>query len=289
MKNIMIVVLLILMIRNCPAQFENADLGARAVGLNGAITSLSDNSLSVFYNPSGLGQMKYREISIIYSPSQFGISEISTSALTYAEPLKFGTLGLAFRTFGFELYRENNVILSYGNKYKGKLFYGLNLNYYNLSIQNYNSASTFGIDLGALAYITNFLKWGFFAKNISGSKIGESKESLSRVYRTGITVKPGEDLSMILEIEKDVKYPVSFRAGIEYSINDHADIRSGIGTEPVSFSGGISLNYKMFQIEYAIYNHNDLGITNTGTITINFGGEKARKLSRQMLKKAFEK
>lgn len=287
MKNVMIIVILILVIRNCPAQFENADLGARAIGLNGAFTSLSDNSLSVFYNPSGLGQLKYREISIIYSPSVFGLSEISTSALTFAEPLKFGTFGVALRTFGFDLYRETNVILTFGNGYKGKLFYGINLNYYNLNIHNYNSASAFGADIGAMAYVTDFLKWGFFAKNLSGSKIGESKESLARVYRTGFTVKPREDLNMILEIEKDVRYPVSFRAGIEYSINEYADIRSGIGTEPVSFSGGISLNYKLFQIEYAIYNHNDLGITNSGTVTINFGGDKARKYSKQMLKTAF--
>lgn len=289
MKNVMIVVISIVMIENCPAQFENTDLGARAVGLNGAFTSLSDNSLSVFYNPSGLGQMKYREVSVIYSPSPFGIPDISTSALTYAEPLKFGTFGLAIRNFGFDLYKETNVILSYGNGFKRKLFYGINLNYYYLSIKNYNSASTFGIDIGALAYVTDFLKWGFFAKNLSGSKIGVSEEKLARIYRTGVTVKPGEDFNIILEIEKDVKYPLSFRAGFEYSINKYAEIRSGIGTEPASFSGGISLNYKIFQIEYAIYNHNDLGITNTGTITLNFGGDEARKHAKQLLKSAFNK
>lgn len=269
-------------------QFENTDIGARAIGLNGAFTSQSDNSLAVFYNPSGLGQMKYREISVFYSPSLFGVSEISTAALTYAEPLKFGTIGLGIKTFGFDLYRETSVSLSYGNNFRGKIFYGLNANIYNLKIQNYNSATAFGADAGAMAYITDFLKWGFFAKNLTGTKIGESKEKLAQVYRTGFTVQPRTDINLILEIEKDVRYPISFRGGMEYFINDYIDIRAGVGTEPATFSGGLTINYNIFQLDYAIYNYRDLGITNQGSLTINFGGNSARKLAKEQLKNAFK-
>ena len=287
MKSIITAIFLLLCFKSSIAQFENSDIGARAAGLNGAFTSLSNNSLAIFYNPSGLGQMKYREVSVFYSPSPFGISDISTAALTYAEPLKFGTLGFGIRTYGFELYRETNAILSYGNNFRGKIFYGLNLNYYNLNIQNYNSASSFGADIGAMAYITDFLRWGFFAKNITGAKIGSSEEKLAQVYRTGLNVQPRNDLNLILEIEKDVKYPLSVRGGMEYSVNDYIDIRAGIGTEPTAFSGGISIYYKTFQIDYAIYNYRDLGITNQGTVTFNFGGDKSRIHAKEQLKKAF--
>ncbi len=64
-------------IKSSLAQFENTDIGARAIGLSGAFTSLSDNSLAVFYNPSGLGQLKHREISAFYCPSAFGVTQIS--------------------------------------------------------------------------------------------------------------------------------------------------------------------------------------------------------------------
>ncbi len=244
--------------------------------------------MAIFYNPSGLGQLKYREVSAFYSPSPFGIGEISTAALTYAEPLKFGGLGLGVRSFGFDLYRETNIILSYGNDFREKIFYGINLNFYSLNIQNYNSASTFGADIGAMAYITDFLKWGFFAKNFSGSKIGESEEKLAQVYRTGFTFQPRNDFNLILEVEKDVRYPLSFRSGLEYSVNDFIDLRAGVGTKPTSFSGGISVNYNLFQIEYAIYNYQNLGITNQGSITVNFGGNTARKLAKEQLKNAFK-
>ncbi len=44
-------VISIFAIKSSNAQFENTDIGARAIGLNGAFTSLSNNSLAVFYNP----------------------------------------------------------------------------------------------------------------------------------------------------------------------------------------------------------------------------------------------
>lgn len=269
------------------AQFENTDLGARPVGLNGAFTSLSNDAFAIFYNPSGLAQLKYRELGVYYSPAPFGLSELATGAMVYAEPTSFGTFGLGVKTYGFELYRENNIILSYGRNFSDRIFYGVNVNVFNLNIQNYNSATTVGVDLGAMAYLTDFLRWGFFGKNISGARIGASEEKISQVYRTGFTVQPREDVSFLIEAEKDVRYPLSIRAGMEYSLYDYIDLRAGIGTEPTSFSGGVGFKYDLFQVDYAIYNHQDLGITHQGTVSINFGGADARKHSREQLKKAF--
>ena len=289
MKMIMLTFVIgLITLKSSFSQFEYTDIGARATGLNGAFTSLSDNSLAVFYNPSGLGQLKFREVSVFYGPSLFGIQELSVGALTYAEPLSFGTIGLGIKSFGFELYRETNLILSFGNNYSNKIFYGLNFNYYNLNIQNYNSASSFGVDIGGLAYLTDFLKWGFYAGNITGSKIGVSEQRIAQIYRTGLTVQPVNDLNLVIDIEKDVKYPLSFRAGMEYFINDFIDLRAGIGTEPVSFTCGASINYNIFQFDYSFYDHQDLGITNQGSVTINFGGGSARKLARENLKNAFK-
>lgn len=287
LRKILLIFILTLISGGANAQFEFTDLGARAVGLSGAYTSLANNSLAVFYNPSGLGQVKYRELSFFYSPAPFGLTELSTAALTYSEPFKFGTMGLGVKTYGYDLYREISVSLSYGGNYRNKIFYGANLNYFNLNIKNYNSASSFGADVGLMAYITKYLKWGFFGKNISGSTIGTSKEKIAQVYRTGFTLQPRDQLYFILEAEKDVRYPLSIRAGLEYSITDNVDMRAGVGNEPATFSGGISLSYGLFQMDYALYNTRDLGLTHQGTITVNFGGLQGKKESREQLRKAF--
>jgi hypothetical protein len=256
--------------------------------LNGAFTSVGNDAFSIFYNPSGLGQLKYRELGVFYSPAPFGLSELATGALVYAEPTSFGTFGLGLKTYGFELYRENNIIVSYGRDFKNRIFYGVNLNVYNLNIKNYNSATTFGVDLGAMAYLTEFLRWGFFGRNITGSRIADSEEKIAQVFRTGFNIIPREDLSLSLEAEKDVRYPLSIRAGLEYSLYDYIDLRAGVGSQPASFTGGIGIKYDLIQLDYAIYNHQDLGITHQGTISVNFGGNDARKFSREQLKNAFK-
>ncbi|MGH2575700.1 MAG: hypothetical protein ACRDFC_08400, partial [Ignavibacteria bacterium] len=269
-------------------QFENTDIGAKPISLGGAFTSLANNSSAVYYNPSGISQMSFREISIFYSPAPYGIKELSYGAFTYVEPTKFGWIGLSAKAYGFELYREITATLTYSNNYRKKIYYGANLNYYNLKIKNYGSAFTLGFDAGLLAYLTEYLRWGFSAMNLNRAKIGQSKEKLPQVYRTGLSLQVRKDLNLIMDAEKDTRYKVSIKAGMEYTMYDLVDIRAGVGSEPIRFSGGIGFFYSLFQLDYAFYNHQDLGLTHQASLTINFGGKESRRLMRESLSSAFE-
>lgn len=284
-----IIVLLLVSFRVNFAQFELLDVGAKPIALGGAFTSLANNSNAVYYNPAGLSQMPFREVSIFYSPAPFGLKELANGSVNFVEPTKFGAFGLSAKTYGFELYKEITVTASYSNNYKKKIYYGANVNFYNLKIQNYGSASTFGVDIGGLAYLTDFLRWGFAAFNLNRPKIGTQDDKLPQVYRTGISVQPRNELNFMLDVEKDTRYTTSVKAGIEYSLYDMIDLRAGIGTEPTKFSAGVGLYYSIFEIDYGFYNHQDLGLTHQGTITVNFGGEKTRKIIRSSLKDAFKK
>lgn len=284
-----IIVLLLVSFRLNFAQFELLDVGAKPIALGGAFTSLANNSNAVYYNPAGLSQMPFREVSIFYSPAPFGLKELANGSVNFVEPTKFGAFGVSAKTYGFELYKEITVTASYSNNYKKKIYYGANVNFYNLKIQNYGSASTFGVDIGGLAYLTDFLRWGFAAFNLNRPKIGTQDDKLPQVYRTGISVQPRNELNFMLDVEKDTRYTTSVKAGIEYSLYDMIDLRAGIGTEPTKFSAGVGLYYSIFEIDYGFYNHQDLGLTHQGTITVNFGGEKTRKIIRNSLKDAFKK
>ena len=284
-----IIVLLFVSFRVNYAQFELLDVGAKPISLGGAFTSLANNSNAVYYNPAGISQIPFREVSVFYSPAPFGLKELANGSVNYVEPTKFGVFGLSAKTYGFELYKEITVTATYSNNYKKKIFYGANINYYNLKIQNYGSASTFGVDIGGLAYLTEFLRWGFAAFNLNRPKIGTQDDKLPQVYRTGISIQPRKELNFVLDVEKDTRYTASVKAGIEYSLYDMIDLRAGIGTEPTKFSGGVGLYYSIFEIDYGFYNHQDLGLTHQGTITINFGGAKNREIIKNSLKDAFKK
>jgi len=284
-----IIIFSLVSFRTAYSQFELLDVGAKPIALGGAFTSLANNSNAVYYNPAGISQMPFREVSIFYSPAPFGLKELANGSVNFVEPTKFGTFGLSAKTYGFELYKEITATLTYANNYRKKIYYGANVNYYNLKIQNYGSDATFGIDVGVLAYLTDFLRWGFSAFNLNRPTIGTLKDKLPQVYRTGLSVQPRNDLNFVLDVEKDTRYTASVKAGVEYTLYDMVDLRAGIGTEPTKFSGGVGFYYSLFEIGYGFYNHQDLGLTHQGTVTINFGGDKGRKMMRDALKNAFGK
>lgn len=284
-----IIIFSVVSFRTAYSQFELLDVGAKPIALGGAFTSLANNSNAVYYNPAGISQMQFREVSIFYSPAPFGLKELANGSVNFVEPTKFGTFGLSAKTYGFELYKEITATLTYANNYRKKIYYGANVNYYNLKIQNYGSDATLGIDVGVLAYLTDLLRWGFSAFNLNRPTVGTLKDKLPQVYRTGLSVQPRNDLNFVLDVEKDTRYPASVKAGVEYTLYEMVDLRAGIGTEPTKFSGGVGFYYSLFEIGYGFYNHQDLGLTHQGTITINFGGDKGRKQMRESLKNAFAK
>ncbi len=269
------------------AQFENTDIGAKPISLGGAFTSLSNNSSAIYYNPAGISQIPFREVSVFYSPAPFGIKELSYGALTYVEPTKYGAFGLAAKTYGFDLYREFTATFNYANNYKKRIYFGLNFNYYHLKIQNYGSASTVGVDAGLMAYLTDYLRWGFAALNVNRARIAQTKEKLPQVYRTGLSVQIRKDLNFVLDVEKDTRYNASVKSGVEFTLLDMVDLRAGAGTEPTRFSAGIGFYYSYLEVDYAFYNHQDLGLTHQASITINFGGKQGRKIIRESLSDAF--
>ena len=76
-----IIVLLLVSFRINFAQFELLDVGAKPIALGGAFTSLANNSNAVYYNPAGISQMPFREVSIFYSPAPFGLKELIRSII----------------------------------------------------------------------------------------------------------------------------------------------------------------------------------------------------------------
>ncbi len=270
MKRFLLATCVFIAFQKSPAQFESTDTDSRATAMGGAYVSLSDNSSAVFYNPAGLGQLKHRHVSLFYEPSAFGLKEISTAAVTYAEAFEFGTLGLGLRTFGFDLYRESRVSLCFGSTQVKSIHWGLGIELYNLKISGYGSAFTAGINAGVLAKFSEYLIWGFSARNISGAKIGKSESRISRSYLTGFRFIPSGITNVLLDIEKEVDFPVSIKFGAEIIPFKNFSLRAGVSTEPVSYSAGAGLNYDVFGFDYSITVTEPLGMTNRINVTLDF-------------------
>jgi len=250
--------------------------GARQISLSNSDVALSNDVFSIFNNPAGLSQLNWREIGVYYSPAPFGLSELSNGYAAYLEPFDFGSIAIGGMTYGFELYRESKIVLGYSYKYEKKFFIGIAINYHTFSIQNYGSTSAFYLNFGGLAYITKQIRWGFAISNLNRASISDEDDQIPMVFTTGFSYDLINTLSINLAVEKDIRYKPSVQFGIEYDIIKYLSLRVGFQNEPSRYTAGIGINYSMVSLDYALFTHQELGLTHQAGIIISFGRDNSR-------------
>jgi hypothetical protein len=247
--------------------------GARQISLSHSDVALSNDVFSLFNNPSGLSQITWREVGIYYSPSPFGLSELSNGYVAYNEPFHFGSVAIGGMTYGFDLYRESRIVIGYSYNYNDKFFAGVAINLHSFSIQNYGNASAVYLNFGGLAYITEQIRWGFSISNLNRASIGNEDDQIPMIFSTGFSYDLINSISLNLGINKDIRYKPSVRFGIEYDIIKYISLRAGFQNEPSLYSAGIGINYSIVNLDYALFTHQDLGLTHQVGILISFGRE----------------
>src|SRR5215471_1187387 len=98
------------------AAFLDSGWGARPVGMGGAFTAIADDSNAPLYNPAGLVQVQWNEVSAMYSRLFSGNSttggdtvHIDQGYLSYvSRASKYGSFGVSWANFNTSsLYRED--------------------------------------------------------------------------------------------------------------------------------------------------------------------------------------
>lgn len=251
--------------------FERMNHGSRAAAMGNSLVALAANEWSAFVNPAGLQTIRERTISLFYVPQPFEIKELSHGAVSYVEPTSFGAFAVSGSTLGFELYRETRIGISYSDEFVKAVKAGVNLNYYSVSIQNYGSAGTIGIDVGLLVEISDEVRWGFAAFNLNAPKIGAAKEKLPQMFSTGVTFAPVSEAIIAASLVKDVRFPVELHMGVEYSLLEMIALRAGTTSDPNTLNAGIGIKYSFAQFDYAFSSHGELGMTHQFSLSLKLG------------------
>jgi len=253
------------------AAFESYTPGARSIGMGGVSVALVNNEWAAFANPGVLNSLQQRSISVFFSPQPFGLKELSRGSFSYVEPTSVGRFGLSGSRFGFALYRETALGVSYGNSVSDAFEYGLTLTYYSLIIQNYGTDWTLGVDVGALVHISDQVSSGFAAFNVNAPTIGTANEKLPQVYSTGIAYQPIPEATLGIALVKDIRFPTEFHVGLEYAIFDVVALRGGLTNEPATMNAGVGISYSFVKFDYAFSSHVDLGTTHDLSISLLLG------------------
>ena len=256
------------------AAFEPRDIGARAGGVGGAFVGAMKDVWSALRNPSALSQLRTQELSLFYSPAPFGMRELNFGGFVYVNPTTVGIFGISVSGFGFELYKETTVSLSYSNAVHRTVALGFTLRYHRLDIERYGSAVALGLDTGILIRPSEKLHVGFVVRNLNAPTIGLARERLPQTYSTGISYVPVDRLIILVDLEKDVRLPVTVKAGLEYRPLEFLAIRSGLATVPSKGTAGIGIQHSRFALDYALQTHPELGLTHQFSIVLSFGSVK---------------
>lgn len=250
------VILIIFLAGFCLESSGQVALGAREIGMGQAASALPVSSWSVFSNPA-LMKSSQSEVSF-FGIRYYGLENITDVAMAVSHPTKLGVIGGGAHRFGDDLYSEDRMRLGYKNSLAG-FHYGLALNYYHVQQGGgYGSLATIGLDVGLAAEVTTNLWLGAKTANVNQPSYGSYNnitEEPPRDLSIGFSYRAPELFVFSADVYKDVRFPISYRTGIEIIIYEELVGRAGITTNPVTFAGGFGYESDFWGIDIVAQQH----------------------------------
>jgi len=259
------------------ADFLEIGQGARAAGLGGAYTAVSEGAVAAYWNPAGLAGLENFEVAL----GHFSwYQDITVEQLSLAMPLSAGPVLAASLTYvnygAIDGYDASGVPTGELTAYdlSGGVSIGMAIN------ERWSAGLTAKIvtqrldDLSATAYAGDFgLKYHAesFALAATVTNLGssmtfdQSSEKLPAAFNVGAAIYPfGGALTTSLDIEKKFEGDMVIRQGLELGFDDRYYLRTGYDYLPqqdgrelaTGLSLGAGLRYGFADFDYS-YTPND--------------------------------
>jgi hypothetical protein len=265
MKQLLLLSLILIPATLLMAVFDDYIPSARARGLGGAYTGVTDDINSMYFNPAGLADVQMEAqvgFSNLYN-QQF--SEVKTAAAGIRLPRKFGTLALGAKMFDVDFADENLMseqtwsashAFVLQEDIHSRISFGYTLNYYRLSFDEEDTDDAFGLDLGATALLHGRTKLGFSVANLTGAKMGDQNQNkLPSKLALGISYIPYDQVTTSIEVKKDFARETEFMGGVEVQLFEPLAVRFGVHQNPATWNAGIGLNVKGIGVDLSYSTH----------------------------------
>ena len=256
------------------ASNNNGPIGARSSALANASSTLFD-TWSTRNNQGSLAFVRKIEIGVFYGNS-FLIKELSYNGFAITLPIKKGTFGFLYSSFGYQLYCESHTNLAYSLKLNKNFGVGISIDYLNTKIADlYGHANTITGSVGLTAKLTEQLLFSSHIYNPFKTKITNyNNEKIPTIFKLGAQYIISKKASILIEAEKTSGLKINIKSGIEYCPTSLIYLRVGAASYPTQASFGFGINYHNLKIDLSSMYHNILGISPQIGLSYSFGKEK---------------
>lgn len=244
-------------------------MGARANGLAYASACVSD-VWSLTNNIAGLAGTDHVTAGFSYHalPS---FRFYNRMAAVFGVPMKAGAAGASLFRFGDDLYNEHILSLGFANTF-GLASLGLKANYIQYRAAGMESRRAFTLSFGGIATLGPHLFFGAHIVNINQPVINElTGEKIPAQLVAGLAFKPSDKFFLATEIEKDLAYSATLKAGIEYHVVKSIAFRTGLNLNPEAGYFGVGFKGRKLHLDYALQFTHPTLLSHQATVSCLFG------------------
>lgn len=225
------------------AGFKFSGASARAIGMGGAYTAVSDDASALYYNPAGLSQLTHREGMFMHA-KKFDILDLDFIGIASS---KLGISYIAYSTklqskeYGETQMREAAFGLSIVRKIYPKIALGATLKSMVMESVKGNDRG-FGMDLGVIYRYREHIRLGVSCLN-GGAKI--RNEEVPVQVAAGIAYEvPNRPIMVVLDIFSKEDYgtngTIGYRLGAEMALKEVVGLRAGLNDGNLTWGAGIN-------------------------------------------------
>ncbi len=261
---------------NVSAQFLERPISGAGSALGGSWLAGTD-FWSALGNQAGLAYREQLEMGVHYE-NRFMLSELGTSMIGAALPVKPGTLGLTFSHFGFTGYSLIGAGLGYGMFLAKGLSAGVSVAYTRMQITgDYLNAQAVTAEAGIQYHPAERFTIAVYAYNPTGSTLGDVG-NLTSLMGVALIYYPSRYVMLTIQVDDDTQRKPAARIGLEMNANQKAALRLGYSSErPEGFTVGVGFPLKTFIIDFGLSHHQRLGFTPKLSVSYAFSKTSGKK------------
>jgi long-subunit fatty acid transport protein len=196
--------------------------------------------------------------------------------LVYVQPLKRGVVSFGGQYSGFELFSTSRAGIGYALALNEALSMGVQINYMNIRQPAYYGTKH-GVsgEFGLGVKINPKWTMAMAINNLTRNNLAEyQNERFETILRIGTTYKVSKRVLITSELDKDITFPLSIKAGVEYAPAENVFIRLGGAVNTTTLSLGFGYKFKNLHIDISSNYWQPLGFQTSASLHFILGSVK---------------